>query len=141
MLLFVTNYFAILLTGSFVFGLMGYPKAALQGSTPRIKRAAIAIVVVMVVVIMVPLGLSSLKVLTRNAAEGRVAEATKNWLEGSDYRFISAAAADDRVNVVVAGSGELPPDATLVTSLKGRLYGLAVHVEAVPSTSIDFATK
>lgn len=141
MLLFVTNYFAILLTGSFVFGLMGYPRAALEGSTSRIKHAAVAIVVVMVIVIMVPLGLSSVKVLTRNAAEERTAKAAKAWLEGSDYRFISAAAAEDRVNVVVAGSGELPPDQALASSLNGELFGLAVHVEAVPSTSIDFATK
>ena len=39
MLLFLTNYFAILLTGSFVFGLMGFSKAALQGASPASRGA------------------------------------------------------------------------------------------------------
>jgi uncharacterized hydrophobic protein (TIGR00271 family) len=141
LLLFVTNYCAILLTGSFVFGLMGYPRAVLASSTPRIRRAAVVVVVVMVILIMVPLGLSSLKVITSNNAEERAAEATKTWLQDSDFRFISATAAEQRVDVVVAGSGELPPEENLVSSLKGKLYGLAVHVEAIPSTSIEFATN
>ena len=93
LLLFVTNYLAILLTGSFVFGIMGYPKAALEGKTPRIKHAAIAIVVVMVMIVAVPLGVTSFQVLTGHAAEAGVAERTKAWLEGTrlpvrlgDYR-------------------------------------------------------
>jgi hypothetical protein len=36
----VTNYVAILLNGSFVFALMGFPAAALSGATPRAKHQA-----------------------------------------------------------------------------------------------------
>jgi len=141
LLLFVTNYLAIVLTGSFVFGLMGYPKAVLEGRTPRIKRAAIAIVVVMVVVILVPLGVSSARVLLSHQLESRVAEKTEAWLDGSEYRLVSAKAEDGSVNVVVSGSGDLPPEAALQTSLKGNVLGYVVNLEAVPTTTFEIETK
>jgi uncharacterized hydrophobic protein (TIGR00271 family) len=141
MLLFVTNYFAILLTGSFVFGLMGYPAAALEGSSPRFKHAAIAIVVLMIALIATPLGYTSYGVLSRSFAETTVANATKSWLEGSDYRFVSATADDEHVGVVIVGSGALPAQDALTSALKGELRGLAVKIEVVPSMLIEFETE
>jgi uncharacterized hydrophobic protein (TIGR00271 family) len=142
LLLFVTNYLAILLTGSFVYGIMGYPKAALGTSSRKVKGAAIAIVVVMVLIIALPLGVTSARVLIRSAAEQRVTEATKAWIDGSDYRFVSTAPSDDGgIDVVVAGSGDLPSEDELASTLKGQVYGLAVHVAVLPSTSIDLKTE
>ena len=141
LLLFFTNYFAILLTGSFVFGIMGFPKASLQGSTPRIKHAAIAIVVMMIVLVSVPLAYTSYKVVRSNLAETRAADATERWVRGSDYRLVSSKADDARVNVVITGSGRLPSSEFLSSELSGRLLGLAVHVDVLPSTSVDFETQ
>jgi hypothetical protein len=140
MLLFVTNYFAILLTGSFVFGVMGYSAAALQGSSSRVKRLAVAIVVVMILLIALPLGYTSFTTIRGSLAETRVASATEGWLEGSEYRFVSATADDQQVEVVIIGSGELPPQRALVESLQGQILGLAVQVEVLPSTTIEFET-
>lgn len=141
LLLFTTNYLAILLTGAFVFGLMGYPRAALGSTAPRLKHTAIVVVTLMVVVVAVPLSVSSLRVFTRHAAEVRVAEATTQWLEGSSYRFVSATADDERVNVVIMGTGVIPPKETLVAELKGELFGHGVYIEAMPSTRISFETE
>jgi len=141
LLLFFTNYFAILLTGSFVFGLMGYPTAALHNSSPRIKRAAVAVVVVMIIVVAVPLGYQSFSTIRRSFAENKVAESTQTWLEGSDYRYVSAKADDDTVEVIITGSGEIPSEEMLVAELKGELLGLAVEIEALPSTTISFETQ
>ena len=141
MLLFVTNDLAILLTGAFVFGLMGYPSATLKTSSKRAKRTALAIVIAMILVVAVPLGVTSATVLVGNMAQTRAADAAKAWLKGSDYRYVSATAADNGVNVVVAGSGTLPPSDRLAAKVKGRLFGKELHVEAVPSTSINIATQ
>ena len=141
LLLFVTNYLAIVLTGSLVFGLMGYPTASLEGSSRRVRGTAVAIVLVMVVAVVAPLGLTSLEIFRDNAAEANVADETKAWLTGTDYRFVSASATNVRVNVVVAGSGRLPGESSLVSSLQGKTFGLPVHVEAIPSTAIDFQTQ
>ena len=89
------------------------------------------------VIVAVPLAVTSLQVITGHAAESGVAEQTKAWLEGSDYRFVSVTTDRDSVNVVVAGGGKLPAKETLVSSLEGNTYGRAVHVEAVPSIAIE----
>ncbi len=143
LLLFGTNYFAILLTGSFVFGLMGFSKAALAGTTPRFKRAAVGLVVAMVVVLMAPLGLASFRVLTTQAVETRVSEETTAWLAGSGYRVVSTTAVldDRRVDVVVAGSGALPAQSALQTRLTDAIRGFRVRLEAIPSTVIEFTTE
>ena len=141
MLLFVTNYLAILLTGSFVFGLMGFPQAALSGSTPRVKGIALAIVALMVVLIIVPLGYTSLGVFRTNDAESRAANATKAWLVDSRYRLVSATVDDDRMVIVARGTGPTPPEQTLAARLRGQLFGMPVHLEMVPSQIADFETK
>jgi uncharacterized hydrophobic protein (TIGR00271 family) len=141
LLLFVTNYLAIVLTGSFVFGLMGYPNAVLEGVSRRFRGAAIAVVMVMVVLIFAPLAYTSFKFLVGSTVETRTAEATKAWLTESDYRFVSAKAGDASVDVVVAGSGELPREDGLVSRLKGQVFGWPVRVQVVPSRSIIVKTK
>ena len=70
-----------------------------------------------------------------------VAEKTKAWLEGSDYRFVSATTDQDSVNVIVAGQGKLPAKEALVSSLKGNTYGRAVRVQAVPSIAIEIEAQ
>ena len=61
LLLFVTNYLAIVLTGSLVFGLMGYPQVAFVGRSRRSKRVALALVVLMFVVILAAAGRPELR--------------------------------------------------------------------------------
>ena len=141
MLLFVTNYLAIVLTGSFVFGLMGFPQAALAGRTPRVKGLAIALVTTMIVLIVLPLAYSSIAVFRTNGAESRAANATKEWLAGSRYRLASATVADDRVVIVVRGSGTPPSEQALADRLRGQLFGMPVELEIVPGQIAEFETK
>lgn len=141
LLLFITNYLAILLTGSMVFGLMGFPRAALASVKPRFKRTAIAIVVIMVIVVSVPLAFTSALTIRRSLVEQVAAEAAATWLEGSRYRVVSISADDELVDIVVQGPGKLPPQAGLESSLKGKTLGLWVQVEALPATVFEFGAQ
>jgi uncharacterized hydrophobic protein (TIGR00271 family) len=138
LLLFITNYFAILITGTLVFGLMKYPYASLAPKSVRGRRVAIVLVVVMVILIAIPLGLTTRQVAQTNLAESRAATATKAWLEGSNYEYVSAQVARQALEIVVTGTGDLPPEQELENSLAGRLYGLKVQVRAVPSERLEF---
>jgi uncharacterized membrane protein len=140
LLLFMTNYFAILITGTLVFGLMGYPGASLVPKSLRGRRVGVAVIVAMVIIIAIPLGISSRGVARDTAAENHVAEATKTWLEGSGYRYVSATARDRVVSVVITGQGELPPMQQLESSLDGQIYGMAVRLDTVPSERVEFDT-
>lgn len=140
LLLFVTNYFAILLTGAFVFALMGYPGASLVTKAVRARRIALVLVVVMVIVIAVPLGFTTARIFRENSAEARAAAATRTWIDGTDYEYVSTVAEHDVVRIVVAGQGNVPPEDQLEALLAGRLYGMKVHVKALPSHIFEFDT-
>ena len=95
MLLFLTNYLAILLTGAFMFGLVGFSKAAFSAAAPGTRRTAMAIVIVLGLAIVVPLASASFTVTVNNLAERHAATAAEDWLAGSSYRFVSVTSEDD----------------------------------------------
>lgn len=138
LLLFITNYFAILLTGAFIFALLGFPRASLISAPLRSRRTAIVIVVVMIILIAVPLGINSAQIYRDNVAESRASQATKAWIETSDYDYVSVTAKDQIVTIVIVGQGALPPEDQLRSDLAGQLYDMQVRVEALPSQSFEF---
>jgi uncharacterized membrane protein len=140
LLLFVTNYFAILLTGAFIFALLGYPKASLVEKPVRSRRMAITVVTVMVLVIATPLAFNSFRIYEDSVAENRASAAAKSWIADSGYEYVSTTAKDEVVRIVIVGEGTLPPEAQLQADLTDRLFGKKVQVEALPSQSFEFET-
>ncbi len=139
-LLFITNYLAIVLTGTFMFAVLGFPRAAMQEQSRRARVTALVIVAVLTVAILLPLAVSGYTVISKSLAEQQATTTTTKWLEGSDYRFVSANAGDDMV-IVIAGTGATPPQSDLEASLRGRLYGLDVSLEVVPESRKRFRTN
>lgn len=135
-LLFITNFFAILLTGSALFAVMGFPRVAGLTHYVKTSRKGIAIVIVMIVLIAVPLAYNGSKILIDNTITQNVQESSTNWLNGSEYKVqsIDAQNQNNTVVLVVIGQGELPPLAELEELLKGKLYGRTLQVEVIPST-------
>ncbi len=134
LLLFFTNYLAILLTGAFMFGIMGYPNAYTAEKSKRAKRGAIALAVVLVIVIFVPLAVTSFTTVVKSFVEQRTTTAAKTWLKGSEYRFVSVTAGDGDVRLVVAGQGILPEQRRLQDAVRGQLYDWPLTLEVVPET-------
>jgi uncharacterized hydrophobic protein (TIGR00271 family) len=142
-LLFVTNYLAIVLTGAFVFGLMGYPRVAFVGQSRRKKRIAVAAVILMSVLIALPLGAQSFFTWVEQSVTGKAGDLTEAWLEGSDYRLVSAEidAVEQSVRVVVEGSGQVPAIDDLQQALAGELFGAEVLLEVVPAERYRISTE
>jgi len=131
----VTNYFAILLTGSLVFGLIGFSEAALTERSVSSKRKAIVIALLALILIAVPLTYTSYNVVKNNVVTVRVYEASDLWLAESGYRLISVntETADNAIYIVLLGEGELPPLSVLKDKLDGKTFGKTVKVETVQS--------
>ena len=70
----------------------------------------------MVILIAVPLAINGRGVATDITAESRAAEATRDWVEGTGYTYVSAQAGDGVVNVVIKGQGDLPPPGPLLAA-------------------------
>lgn len=135
-LLFLTNYFAILLTGAALFGVMGFPEVSFNTQSFKAKRKGITIALILVILIIVPLAYTSYQTLIDNNLKDNVYDESTTWLNGTGYivASVNTGIFNDTVVVAVVGDGKLPPIEELEQSLKGKLYGRTVRVEVVNST-------
>ena len=140
LLLFVTNYLAILLTGTLMFTLMGFPGAYRERYSKRSKRTAVAIAAVLLALIIVPLAAASYTTIRSNMIEQRAASATEAWLADYDYRVISITAMSDEVRVVITGEGVIPAQEDLQDALRGSLGGVPIVIDIVPIEQIWLET-
>ena len=139
LLLFVTNYFAILITGSIVFMLMGFRQASLSPFDPRAQRRALAIALAALLLIMVPLSLTSYRLITTSNLAMRTTALAESWLENTSYKLLSvdAETADGSVHLMLAGHGELPPISKLAISARSLLLGRSIEIKVLDSQSFS----
>jgi uncharacterized hydrophobic protein (TIGR00271 family) len=143
LLLFGTNYVAILLTGALVFGMMGFPKAALSPFDAGARRRAVAIALVAGLLIVIPLSLTSYHLIVTNKIAARTYALGQEWLDGSGYRLMSvdAETADGTVNLLLMGDGDLPPLEALEERARGLLFGRTIRVKVVESRTLYLGTQ
>jgi uncharacterized hydrophobic protein (TIGR00271 family) len=142
LLLFVTNYFAILLTGALVFGLMRFPDAALAGRPSKARRRAIALALLALMIVSVPLALTSMNIVSSNIIKSRVNEASADWLEGTDFRVVSVQTErSGEVDLVIIGQGEPPHVPDLEAALAGRLLDRTLRLEVLPASAYVLDTR
>ncbi len=134
LLLFMTNYFAILLTGASLFGFMGFTKAAIL-KQPTIRWKGVAISMFMLILISLPLGYNGYNIYINNSINQNVNLAVNDWLEGSEYELLSvdAETIDNIVIVRIVGEGEIPPLEELEQRIRGELFGRQLKLEVIPS--------
>jgi len=137
LLLFMTNYFAILVTGTALFGIMGFSKIAVKDKSQIAKKRGIAIATVMMVLISVPLAYTGYTIYIDNSITGTITEASSTWLSGSGYELVSvdAESKEDIVTVRIIGNGQLPSLKKLETMVKDKIYGRKIKLEVVYSNN------
>jgi uncharacterized hydrophobic protein (TIGR00271 family) len=136
-LLFMTNYFAILITGAALFGIMGFSKVSIREQSLSAKRKGIAVVLVILILIAIPLAYTGYNIYINNSVTGTITDASNAWLRGSGYELasIDTESQADTVIVRIIGNGKLPPLANLEEMVKGNIYGKTIKVEVVYSNS------
>ncbi|MFN3978999.1 MAG: DUF389 domain-containing protein [Caldilinea sp.] len=134
LMLFVTNFLAILLAGGLTFLLGGLGRLAITDESVRTRRNAFIVVVVATLLIAIPLSFTTYNVVN-NALEERIAlQEVDAWLDGATYHIIAVNVNDRTVVVTVDGHGELRPLKPLATSLAARLgRPILVNLRVVPS--------
>lgn len=134
MMLFITNFLAILLAGGLTFLLGGMGRLAITDENVRTRRRAFAVVIVATLLIAIPLSITTYNVVN-NAFEERAAlQEVDAWLDGANYHIIAVNVNDRRVVVTVDGSGETRPLKQLAGALAQRLgRPIVVNLRIVPS--------
>ena len=134
LLLFSTNFLAILLAGGIVFLLSGLGRLAATDGATLVRRNAFILVIVATLLIAIPLGITSYQAVD-NALDTRAAQADiSSWLEGTNHRVVSVSVRGRDVITTVEGSGDLRPLRELANRLAETLgRPVVVDVRTVPS--------
>lgn len=142
LLLFFTNYVAILVTGALVFVLMGFRQAATVPFDPRARRRALAIAMGALVLITIPLALTSERLILTNRITVRAAALTRDWLRGSGYSLqsVDGETPDGSVHLLLAGNGILPPVERLRQRVQGALSGRRLEVRVLQGDHFSLDT-
>ena len=143
LLLFITNYIAILLTGAAVFALMGFRQAATGPFDARARRQALAIALGGLLAITIPLAITSERLIVTNRITVHTAALAREWLRGSGYSVesVDGETADGSVRLLLAGSGSLPPVDRLEQRTRRVLAGRPLQVKVLQGSSFSLMPK
>jgi uncharacterized hydrophobic protein (TIGR00271 family) len=143
LILFLTNFFAIVLAGGTVFWISGIHAPRVGLAEARLHRRALAAAVLGMVVVASLLGFNGYRTL-EHAQNDQLAEQTAGeWLGGTNYTVIGITLTyrpEDllvrgpaRAQVVIAGSGAMPPIEQLAAGLEAQLgFPIGVELHVVP---------
>ena len=143
LLLFGTNYVAILLTGALVFAVMGFRQVALSPFDPRARRRAVLVAVIALLIIAIPLTITSHRLIISNKIAARTDALAQDWLQGSGYQLMSvdAETADGSVNLLLVGEGDLPSLQQLQERARGVLFGRTLRLKVLESRTLYLGAK
>lgn len=134
LLLFMTNFLAILLAGGAVLAILGLNGAALIEIKGSSRRNAFVVVIVAILIVAVPLLLTGRKVTKAAFTEFQSQRAAEAWVDGSDFEVERVRSNDDLVYIVVVGHGAPPLFSDLVTAVEDSVgRPLDIELEVIPS--------
>lgn len=139
LLLFLTNYVAILITGALVFALMGFRQAATAPFDACARRQALTLALGALLIITIPLAVTSEQLIATSRITVRTEGLAREWLRGSGYSLesVEGETADGSVRLVLAGSGALPPVEELDRRSRGVLSGRTLKVKVLQGSSFS----
>ncbi len=134
LLLFVTNFLAILLAGGAVLAILGLSKAANARIAGPARRNAYTAIALATLVVCVPLATTGRQATAAFFGQQQSKAVVDAWVAGSGYVNEAVVYNGDKVRVVITGAGEPPPFDGLVSALRTRLrQPVAVTLKIVPA--------
>jgi uncharacterized membrane protein len=134
LLLFLTNYLAILLAGGVVLVVIGLGKLAGAQEHARIRRRGLALFVVGILLVSIPLTLTTYQAVTRTTDNHKATAEVEAWLEDTSYQVVTVNVNDRLVITTIEGSGELKPTQQLANQLAVALdRPVLVNLRTLPA--------
>ncbi len=138
LVLFLSNFVALVLAGSLVFTSAGYAAEAGYGEQVSRRRAYLAMGLLLVVVL-VPMAVNTVGTYLVNVWTQRVQSTAESWIaEEPGASVESVTAKSNTVYINVKTPSGLPPTNELVTALDGQVpNGIAVVITTAVGQQID----
>jgi uncharacterized hydrophobic protein (TIGR00271 family) len=139
LLLFLTNFVSILLTGGGVFALLGLSAASTRELVGSARRKAFIYVALGALIVAIPLAATSIQVGRESLAEFQAKRFTRQWLNETTFDVIRIDAKGGEIEIVISGFGEPPPLPDLAADLQSDLDpDVKVKLKVVPSQVLRY---
>lgn len=134
MLLFLTNFVAILFAGGLVFLISGLGRVATTKDEVQVRRRALALVIAAGILITIPLTATSYNVLRDTTDTQRATDVVREWLGATPNRIVSVEVHGEAVSVTVAGQTDTLQSQPLANRLAAALRRpISVYLRAIPA--------
>ncbi|MCU0631126.1 MAG: TIGR00341 family protein [Methanoregulaceae archaeon] len=137
--LFLTNFIAILVAGTIMFGLMGLPGAIkMEMKAETRKKAMVAIMIASILLIGI-LTITSYQAYQATNDQIVATNLVTEWVGLSQYQVQKVVLTRSGVNVILVGEGSLPPLETLSEDMEeqfGRMMVIQLHT--IPEKKVTY---
>jgi uncharacterized membrane protein len=138
-LLFLTNFFAILLAGAIVFRLMGLERLGFVDGNQDTKRRVVRVIIAGTLLITLLLAGTTYNVWVKTSEQTGTADAVKDWLGDTSFQVVDIKIRPSEVDITIRGDDPVPPLKNLHTRLNA-LYGrpAKINLHVIPYASQSY---
>ena len=134
LMLFITNFLAILLAGGVTFMLGGLGRLAFTGDSQRMRRRSFVLIIFGTLLVAIPLSVTSFEAINRSLETRAATQDVNSWLDGTTHYLVRVEVIDDRVVATIEGSGQIRPLRDLANQLAVTLdRPVRVDLRTIPS--------
>jgi uncharacterized hydrophobic protein (TIGR00271 family) len=134
LLLFMTNYLAILLAGGLTLVVLGVGKVAGAQEQARVRRRGFILFTVGILLVSIPLTLTAYQSVIHAMDSHKATAEVNQWLEGTSYQVDMVKVNDRVVIATIEGTGELKPVQQLANQLAVTLrHPVIVNLRTLPA--------
>ena len=138
LLLFMTNFLAILFAGGVVLVIIGLGKSAVSMEQLRFRRRGLILFVVCLVLIVIPLSLTAYQNIMGIEENNTATVTVQNWLQGTSYQVDTVSVNGRVVAVTIDGTGQTKPLQQLANQLARSLgRPVLLNVRTVPAQNSE----
>jgi uncharacterized hydrophobic protein (TIGR00271 family) len=141
LLLFMTNFFAILFAGGLVFMLLGLGKLALKETQKRLRYRSFVMITLGTLIIAIPLFLTAFRSAVDAIDTYKSTAVVQEWLRGTEDRIVAVSVDGQLIAVSVEGVDQLKSVNELDTALEDELKRpVTVSLRVIP-TKIEVSSE
>ncbi len=134
LLLFLTNFFAILFAGGLVFMALGLGRVAKDDAQMRMRRRSFVLIVLGTLLVTIPLALTGYRAMTDTIATNKATQTVQQWLQGAPDKIVAVSVDHQLVNVSIEGAEQLHSVDELAAQLETTLgYPVTVTMYVIPA--------
>ena len=134
LLLFMTNFFAILFAGGLVFMALGLGRLALEETQVRLRRRSFMLIILGTLFVTIPLILTGYRTVVDAIATNKATSVVQEWLQGTTDQIVDVSVNDQLISVSIEGSDPLRSAADLAVQLEKVLqHPVTVSLRVIPT--------